>query len=85
MKLDGWTKVGDKVTPTGKWTVYRFKGKEFDEVMVLQDFPPEDLAAEVSATAAYAKVVKDGVKRGAVWLVAPDGTVKDLVFVRPYG
>ena len=79
MKLDGWTKVGDNVSPTGKWTVYRFKGKEFDDVLVLEAFPPED--AE-KATKLYTATI-DGMKRGACWLVAPDGKVVSMTFLRP--
>lgn len=78
VKLDGWTKVGDKVAPTGKWTVYRFKGKEFDDVTVLESFPPDD--AE-KATRLY-QATTDGMKRGACWLVAPDGTVAAMMFIR---
>lgn len=81
VKLDGWTKVGDRVSPTGKWTVYRFKGKEFDDVTVLEDFPPDE---EPRAAALFGKT-KGDMKRGAAWLVAPDGTVKDLLFIRPFG
>ncbi len=78
VKLDGWTKIGDKTAPTGKWTVYKFRGKEFDEVEVLDKFDDEPAATDAFFRA------RDALKRGAAWLVAPDGTVKDLKFVRPF-
>lgn len=81
VKLDGWTRVGEKTSPTGRWTVYRFRGREFDEVTVLDAFAPSD-EGERKATALFEKT-KEGMKRGAAWLVAPDGTVKSLVFLRP--
>lgn len=81
VNLNGWTRIGDRVSATGKWTVYRFKGKEFDDVLLLEDFPSEE---EPKAAVLFEKTRKD-MKRGAVWLVAPDGTVKDLLFIRPFG
>lgn len=79
MNLDGWTKVGDKVTPTGKWIVYIFKGKEFDDVTVLESFLPDD---ESGAILLF-KATVDKMKRGAIWLISPDGTVASLRFIRP--
>lgn len=79
VKLDGWTKVGDKVTPTGKWTVYRFRGGEFDDVSVVESFPPDE---PEKAAKLYEKTVKD-VRRGAAWLIAPDGRVDAMLFIRP--
>lgn len=81
VKLDGWTKVGDKTNPTGKWTVYRFRGGEFDDVSVVDSFPPEE---PEKASKLYEKTVKD-VKRGAAWLVAPDGRIDAMLFIRSHG
>jgi hypothetical protein len=81
VKLDGWTKVGDRVNPTGKWTVYRFRGGEFDDVSVVESFSPDVERAEEKAVKLYEKTVKD-VKRGAAWLVAPDGKIAAMLFIR---
>lgn len=80
-KLDGWTKVGDSVNPNGKWTVYRFKGKEFDTVDILYLFPPEDGKKILHL---YELEVKK-MKRGAIWLVAPDGKIVAMIFLRVGG
>ena len=79
VKLDGWTKVGDHVPPTGKWTLYRYKGREFDDVDVFASFEAADSA---KATSAYQKE-SEKVKRGGLWLVAPDGKIAAQVFIRP--
>lgn len=81
VKLDGWTKVGDRVAPTGKWTVYRFKGGEFDDVNAIDSFPPGE---PERASKLYQSTTKD-MKRGAAWLVAPDGRVAAMLFIRPGG
>jgi hypothetical protein len=79
VKLDGWTKVGDTVAPNGKWTLYRHKGKEFDDVTVFDSF---DAAEAEKATGAYQKE-SEKVKRGGLWLVAPDGKIAAQIFIRP--
>jgi hypothetical protein len=79
VKLDGWTKIGDKVSPTGKWTVYRFRGGEFDDVTAMESFPPDD----PDKAAKLYKATITGMKRGAVWLIAPDGRVDAMLFIRP--
>ncbi len=76
MGLSGWTKVGDRVDPTGSWTVYRHKGRDFDDVEVVDSVPDQSLAVKRYSSAA------DGARRGGVWLVSPDGLVVDVKFVR---
>lgn len=78
VKLDGWSKVGDSYSPNGKWTLYRHKGREFDDLDVCGSFTPGE--TEEAATA-YRKE-SEKVKKGGLWLVAPDGKISAMTFVR---
>lgn len=79
VKLDGWSKVGDSYSSNGKWTLYRHKGREFDDLNVCGSFEPDE--AE-KATSVYQKE-SEKVKKGGLWLVAPDGKIAAQIFVRP--
>ena len=79
VNLNGWTKLGDNVSATGKWVVYRFKGKEFDTVDVLESFSAEE--TEKASKLYQSEVSK--MKRGAAWLVTPEGKVSAMLFIRP--
>jgi hypothetical protein len=79
VKLDGWSKVGDRYSANGRWTLYRHKGREFDDLSVFASFEAEEADR---ASTAYQKE-SEKVKRGGLWLVAPDGLITAQVFVRP--
>lgn len=78
VNLSGWTKVGDRIDPNGRWTVYKYGGREFDSVELLESFPDAD--AE-KASDLYKKQ-SEKIKRGGVWLVTPAGIVTSLHFIR---
>ena len=77
--LNGWTKVGDRINATGQWTIYRHKGVQFADVEQLAQYPAEQ---PERATKDYTKRA-DTIRRGGLWLVAPDGRVCGVTFIRP--
>ena len=79
MALDGWTKVGDHVDATGLWAIYRHKGVNFASVELIEQYPADD---SEKAAKAYDKKA-EGVRRGGLWLVAPNGRVTGATFIRP--
>jgi hypothetical protein len=70
-KLDAWTKIGDTVDATGRWTLYKHGGRLISEVERVNDWPDEDTTLARKAFASRVKLVH----RGGLWLVAPDGKV----------
>jgi hypothetical protein len=77
--LDGWTKVGDQIGATGRWTLYRHRGLKFAALEVLERWPPEE---PERALKLYTKKSAD-IRRGGLWLVSPEGRVCSVTFIRP--
>jgi hypothetical protein len=79
MALDGWTRIGDQIEGTGRWVLYRHKGTALASIEVL-----EELAAEQAerASRVYDKRA-EGLRRGGLWLVSPQGRVCGVTFIRP--
>ena len=74
--LNGWTKVGDKYTSRNKYTIYKNGGTFESNPWIVKDFPLMD---EQKAINAYDKIAET-VKKGGLWLIAPDGTVMKQMF-----
>ena len=79
MALDGWTKIGDQIEGTGKWTLYRHRGLSLSSVDVIDEIPADKAAR---AARLYGKKAGD-VRRGGLWLVSPEGRVCGATFIRP--
>ena len=77
--LDGWTRVGDQIAATGRWTLYRHRGRATSSLEILQELPPEK---SERASKLYAKKSQD-IGRGGLWLVSPEGRVCAVTFIRP--
>jgi hypothetical protein len=76
--LDGWTKVGDQIDGTGLWAIYRHKGVLLASLELIEQFPADE---PERASRSYAKRVET-VRRGGIWLVAPNGRVCGATFIR---
>ena len=79
-ELNAWTKIGDTVDATGKWTLYRHMGRPFSTVKKVLEWEGD---AVMIANRAYASRVKL-FTRGGLWLVSPDGKVALATWKVPY-
>jgi hypothetical protein len=70
-QLNAWTKIGDNVDATGRWTLYRHTGRQLSEVEKVLDWEGDSVLV---ASGAYTSRVKL-LTRGGLWLVSPEGKV----------
>ena len=70
-QLSAWTKIGDTVDATGRWTIYRHTGRPISEVEKVLDWEGDAVQVAMRAYTSRVKLLT----RGGLWLVSPEGKV----------